>query len=327
MIKFSIIMPVYNASSTIKRSIESIINQKYKNWELVIVDDGSTDDSLIIVNEYKKKYKNIKVIKQENSGPGVARNNGIEKSSGDFIAFLDSDDYYEECFLSEVENKITKEDLDLVYINIFEETYKGKIYKSVDLSKYKNTSKEELIKFQISGTMPWGPFVKVIKKEILNECYFLNLQVGEELLLSFDVLNKSNRYGFINKELYHYVHNNEGQHKKGGLDPWWEVTNCIKNHLKKLNIFNTYEDAVSCLAARAFTISAYRCSCNCKYFDAIKKIKEQLKKYRKEYNFDKIKNNYIDKKTRVVLILSKIHLYPLIVAISKIKNKFSNKGW
>lgn len=327
MIKFSIIMPVYNASSKLKKSIESIINQKNSNWELIIVDDGSTDNSYEIANEYRKKYKNIKIIKQDNCGPGIARNRGIEESTGDYIAFIDSDDYYDSYFLTEIEKSIKENNLDLVYINIVEETENGIVYKSVDISKYQNESKENLLKLQVSGTMPWGPCMKVIKKELLKKSCFLNLEVGEELILSFDVLYKSKKLGFISKELYHYVHNNDGQHKKGGLDPWWGVTRCMKNHLIDLNLFNTYEEYISCLAARSFIISAYRCSCNGNVIKAMQNIKQQLKKYQSDYSFKNLNKKYIDKKTRIVLLLARIHFYLVIVLISKIKNKFSSKGW
>ena len=89
----SIITPNYNASKFIRNSLESVINQTYKNWELIIVDDCSTDDSVAIINEFNKIDKRIRFFQlDKNSGPAIARNKGIEEAKGKFIAFLDSDD-------------------------------------------------------------------------------------------------------------------------------------------------------------------------------------------------------------------------------------------
>lgn len=95
--KVSVIIPMYNSSNTIIDSINSILNQSYKNYEIIIIDDGSKDDSYEIVKEFinKNNLMNIiKLLKQENKGPSEARNNGIKNSNGEYIAFLDSDDVW-----------------------------------------------------------------------------------------------------------------------------------------------------------------------------------------------------------------------------------------
>lgn len=91
-LKFSIIMPTYNREKTIGRAIKSVLNQSYKNWELIVVDDGSTDNTNDEIN--KIKDSRLKYFFQENKGRSSARNSGISLSSGDFICFLDSDDKY-----------------------------------------------------------------------------------------------------------------------------------------------------------------------------------------------------------------------------------------
>ena len=102
--KYSTIMPVYNASKNLRRSIESIINQTYHNWELIIIDDGSLDDSYDICMEYASKDSRITLIHQENHGPGYARNEGIKLAKGDYITFLDADDYYSNDFYESLLN-------------------------------------------------------------------------------------------------------------------------------------------------------------------------------------------------------------------------------
>ena len=97
MIKISIIIPVYNAEKYLKKCIDSVINQNVESKEIILVNDGSIDNSQEIIDEYVAKYPDmIKAIKQENAGQAVARNVGIENASGEFLAFLDSDDYLEE---------------------------------------------------------------------------------------------------------------------------------------------------------------------------------------------------------------------------------------
>ncbi len=88
----SIITPAYNAENTINKTIQSVINQTYQNWELIIVDDGSNDNTNYLISKYTKKDSRIKLISQLNSGPAIARQTGLNKSKGRFIAFLDSDD-------------------------------------------------------------------------------------------------------------------------------------------------------------------------------------------------------------------------------------------
>jgi len=98
----SIVTPLYNSAKFINQTIESVINQTYKNWEMIIIDDCSTDHSVGIVQGYLQKDSRIKLIKLEkNSGPAVARNKGIEMAKGKYLTFLDSDDVWSQHFLTE----------------------------------------------------------------------------------------------------------------------------------------------------------------------------------------------------------------------------------
>ncbi len=97
---FSVIMPVYNRADLVKDSIVSVLNQSFKDFELICIDDGSTDNTLQVLKEVSKIDRRIKLISHQNKGRFAARNNGINAASGDWIAFLDSDDYYLENHLS-----------------------------------------------------------------------------------------------------------------------------------------------------------------------------------------------------------------------------------
>lgn len=108
MVKVSIIVPIYNSTKTIDRCVNSLLNQTYKNIEIVLVDDGSKDDSLKIIKKYKKDYENIVIIHQKNQGAGIARNTGIKESSGDYVTFVDSDDELEKDAIQNMVSKLKK---------------------------------------------------------------------------------------------------------------------------------------------------------------------------------------------------------------------------
>ena len=112
----SVIMPTFNRSGYLKRSIGSVLNQTYKDWELIIVDDGSVDDSFKIIDEYLFKYENIRYMKHSNRRPPLTTNAGILASCGELIAFIGSDDEWKENYLKErIEFLKSHPDIDLIH--------------------------------------------------------------------------------------------------------------------------------------------------------------------------------------------------------------------
>ena len=321
MILYSIIMPVFNADKNIHKSIVSVIEQTYSNWELIIVNDGSTDDTLEIAREYEQKDKRIKVFTKENAGPGAARNFGISKCVGDYIAFIDSDDYYDENYLMLVDIQNKKERKDIIFVDFVNETKDGKEYGRSTIYSMRNFSKHQLICMQMTGKMPWGPFVKVIEKSIAEKCSFSNLVVGEEAIFSFDVLRKSEIFGFVSKPVYHYIYNEVGQHKKGGLDPWGEVVKGLKEHLVNQNCFEEYRSTVNSFALRALCINLYRCSRSNEKRVAIKRMKQSYNTYKKQYDFENMNMKVLDNKSIIIMICLKIGLYSLIYYASMIRKE------
>lgn len=110
--KYSIIVPAYNTEKYIDKCLKSIFSNTYKNFEVIIVNDGSTDKTEDIINKYIKKYDNIIYIKQKNMGLSLARNNGVKKATGDYLLFIDSDDYVEKNLLENINKNI--DDLDVL---------------------------------------------------------------------------------------------------------------------------------------------------------------------------------------------------------------------
>ena len=135
-IKISVVIPVYNAEKYIGKCLDSIINQTYKNWEVICINDGSSDKSEEIIDTYKNQKYNITLIKQKNMGPGAARNTGIDKANGDYIVFIDADDYIDSNFFSRLNDVV--QDTDIVFIDIMQVNGFGERIKDEIMSKYSN---------------------------------------------------------------------------------------------------------------------------------------------------------------------------------------------
>ena len=119
MPKYSIIIPVYNTEAYLKKCLDSIINQTYKDFEIIVVNDGTKDNSQDIIDMYVDKYECVKSIVQENQGLSVARNNGIKKARGKYFLVLDSDDYFEKGLLEELNKELEKNgDVDLMRFQV-----------------------------------------------------------------------------------------------------------------------------------------------------------------------------------------------------------------
>lgn len=180
MPKLSAIIPVYKAEKYIHKCLDSIVNQSFNNWELIIVDDGSPDNSGVICDEYAKKDKRIRVIHKINEGVSVARNIGLEIATGEYVTFVDSDDYLEgDCF-SLVENAVS----DLLVFESISYNSQNKIKKWYDINDdhiSDNNKKIDFIKKYISVFVLDGPCAKFFKRDVIGNIRFPEGQrLGED---------------------------------------------------------------------------------------------------------------------------------------------------
>lgn len=195
---FSIIVPLYNVEDYLIQCLESIINQTYKNLEIILIDDGSTDNSGKICDEYQKKDKRIKVIHKENGGVASARNIGLENVTGDYIWFVDSDDYIELNAVDTIINKMKEENLDILVIKSYCD-FNGKIIERQPKFINKNISKEIL--YILQTPMPWG---KIYKFCVWKDFHFKNGIIYEDLGCIPGLINNATKVGFLDKFLYYY---------------------------------------------------------------------------------------------------------------------------
>ncbi len=321
MYRYSIIIPAYNCENTIERAIDSVIAQTYSNWELIVVNDGSSDGTVTRVTSFSDER--IIVINQENVGPGKARNVGVSNAKGDYIVFLDSDDYYEPTFLKCIEDINEEKARDIVFVDFVLESISGKVKDKSSIYTFRNYKKNELISKQLTGLLPWGPTVKAVSSQIAKKYLFDDYEVGEELIYSFDVLYESQSIGFVEKPQYHYVYNIKGQHTKGGLDPWKNVVDGIAKHLQEKDLLDLYNRNINGLALKSLCINAYRCSCTYSFFNAICAINESYLRYNNEYDLDDCDKESIDTASIVLLFFMKHHLNFVVWFLSVIR-KFTN---
>ena len=208
MIKYSFIVPVYNTEKYLKKCLDSLVNQTYKDFEIIVVNDGSTDKSSSIISKYQKKYKNIIVIDKENEGLSMARNRGVQKSSGKYIIFVDSDDYVSNKLLEEVDKKIDDSDILRFQIATEDEEY-------IKINEYHEEGFESMCGYDAFKYLSSYHFVEpawcyVIRKNyyIENKFSFKKGVYHEDFGLIPYVIYKARKVKSIDYIGYHYVQRN-----------------------------------------------------------------------------------------------------------------------
>lgn len=198
----SIVVPVYNVEKYIDKCIKSLINQTYKEIEILLIDDGSKDNSLSKCVKWGESDARIRVIHQKNQGVSSARNRGIEEANGEYIMFVDSDDYIDINMVEILIDKLIKENADISICGYIEEKLNGEIIKEVCLEDKINYSSEEE-KLLIN----WAPWCKLYTKEIIQNVEFPNVALAEDLMFNVNIICKNhiNKIAITNKALYHYI--------------------------------------------------------------------------------------------------------------------------
>ena len=201
MSKISLIVPVYNTSKYLNKCIDSLINQSYKDIEIIIINDGSTDNSEEIIKSYKDKR--IKYISKSNEGIGKTRNLGIEKTSGDYLAFVDPDDYLDKYFCEKMIKKAEKDKCDIVICDYFEDQ-NGKL-KKITFTAFKNMSLKKDPNF--INFINLGPCNKIYKTSMIKENgikFEENLKY-EDAPFVIKALLSAKKIGKVNDCLTYYV--------------------------------------------------------------------------------------------------------------------------
>lgn len=250
MCKVSVIVPVYNVGDFLDKCVCSVIQQSYTDWELILVDDGSTDDSLQICERYASTDDRITVLKNNHGGVGSARNKGLDIAKGEFVAFLDSDDWLDEEFLKKAVEEVTTKELDLFMagsimmkngINICTLEIPNEI-----CCTYREIKEEQMIQmveYNYSATC-WG---SLYKSNIIGQTRFdTNMKLGEDLKFVFDIFEKNPR--LMAKQYVGYYY------RRGHAS----LTSCVDSE-KCCSAIKTYRTLFSVIEDKGFETNGEYC--------------------------------------------------------------------
>lgn len=208
----SIIVPVYNAEKYLDRCIESIVHQDYDNFELIMVDDGSADQSSRIISEWKKKDGRIHIVRKENGGQSGARNSGIECARGDYLTFIDADDSVSEDYLSYLLSLFVPDCLVTECNHYVVRGDKRKANSTAgDRVLNKKEAFEEVLFHGCIDVAPWG---KIYKREVFNHIRFPEGRIFEDTWIFGEILNETKYVAYGSRCCYRYYINDQSTVRK-----------------------------------------------------------------------------------------------------------------
>ncbi len=196
--KVSVIVPVYNVYDYLDKCLNSLVNQTLKDIEIIVVNDGTPDNSQEIIDKYVKKYSNVSGYKKKNGGLSSARNYGLKYAKGEYIAFIDSDDFVEVNMLEEMYKKAKVDNSDIVICDYLSLEENETRYMNCHLKWNKDSKKEYLLS-------PPNAWIRLIKKEIMDKEKFTEGLYYEDLDINPRLLLHANKISYVEKPLYNYL--------------------------------------------------------------------------------------------------------------------------
>lgn len=302
----SVIIAAYNCDKYINQCIDSLLNQSFKNFEIIVVDDGSTDRTYSILNEYKTKNKNLYIYRQKNKYAGVARNNGLSRAKGEYVLFLDADDFFEPNMLMLAYQRAKSVDADMV-------VFKGREYNDVT-KEFKNCRfplSPELFPnkavisagefgeklFQANSCIAWN---KLISKKFIDKVgvKFSSTKSSNDTVFIYTLLSLAKRITLVNEILVNYRTGNPNSLQRSKAKSWECICIAFFQLKKKLIETGQYESQKRTFINKALQANLYylstiddktraimECSLNNKYFKLL-----DINKYAEVPNFIYNKN-------------------------------------
>lgn len=312
----SVIVPVYNTEKYLEKCLMSLIEQTYPNIELVVINDGSTDASGKICEKYKKKYNNIKYEYQENNGVSSARNKALKKCDGEYITFVDSDDWVEIDYCEKLYNSINKNDSEIVICG-FNKIYDNQKEKC-SFSKNSEYSSAMYTKYILNPQTGFGMVApKLIKKEIIENTFNTNLKIGEDALFMLQLAKNVKKVTYIDECLYNYRINADSAVRKynsnyvetihESMNEMYKfVCEMDENQTKEGNIYNY-------ITYHLFLIIINYC-CHPQNSNSLKSIKEvcRIPLFKQSIDKSTYENLSISRKVFLFLLKRKMYLFLLI---------------
>lgn len=206
-ILLSVIVPVYNAAPYLKRCIESITNQTYKNLEIILVDDGSKDNSYSICKSFADKDSRIVLTQQANAGSSVARNTGLDLATGQYIAFIDSDDYVRSDMFQKMIDFAIKNKLEVVECGLTSTKNNSNIDSNSKPHTFIETREEAMER--LIREKNWSVWRRIYKKNVVSDLRFIPGKIHQDVFFTVDVIDNISRQGYISNQFYIYNTENE----------------------------------------------------------------------------------------------------------------------
>lgn len=213
--ELSIVVPVYNVEDYIHECIQSILSQTFKDFELILVNDGSTDRSGAICDEHAEKDQRIRVIHKENGGQSSARNRGIDAAKGNYIGFIDSDDWIEPEMYEILYTRLVENDADISACNMMQyekgETKHLYCHKTDDVSYDRDSAMDELY---LNERLTFSPCNKLYKKALFEGIRFKEGYILEDMDFSYRMMHQAGKIYYTGQALYNYRYNEKSTMRK-----------------------------------------------------------------------------------------------------------------
>lgn len=311
MIKLTVVVPAYNVEKYISKCLESLVNQTYNELEILVINDGSSDETEKIVKEFENKYKNLKLLNKINGGLSSARNYGINFAKGEYITFVDGDDYLDKKTYEDVMEKLIYEKSEMAIFS-YKKIFKNKI-KKIKLNK-KLYSENFLRKiFSKSDEASIIVCNKIFKKSIIiqNKIYFENKAYFEDTGFIFRYLYFVKKISIVNEPFYNYIQRKGSITKKLNKIIFSSKKNTleiIKKFYKERSEYENYKLEIRDMELR---MELY----------ILNKALESKQKYKFLLYWKDIIKTKITLKHKIGLILIKLKLYEKIYYINRRKNE------
>jgi len=314
MIKVSVIVPVYNVYEYLEKCLDSLVNQSLKDIEIIVVNDGSPDNSQEIIDKYTKKYKNVKSYIKENGGLSDARNYGIKKANGEYLSFIDSDDYIDNTMLEKMYQKAKQENLDILVcnsINVYEDGTTTEIKSNLNYSS--DTIKNYLNSAPMACT-------RIYKRYLFDKILFSKGIYYEDLELTPKLVNFTKKIDFLDEGLYFYLQ------RTGSIMKQKEFNNKLLDiftvlESNKMALYKDYPDEIEYMYITHLLRTA---TLRFLDYENGQELIEKIIKTMKENFPNWHKNKYYlksSKKLKIICRLAYSHNIKILKIIKKITNK------
>ena len=270
MVRISVIVPVYNCEDYLEESLGSLLNQTFKDIEIICIDDGSNDNSLDILKSIASSDSRIKVFTQENQGAGAARNYGMKKASGDYIYFFDADDFLEKDALEKAYSNAIKNDSDIVFFK-FDQYKDNRFFAHSGPNLEIQFAGADFDSFTFDWhdyrrgpfTGPFAPWLKIYKKEFLDahECFkFPNGLNHNDVPFHVMTFLKASKISFVPEHLYRYRIDNAGSITNNRLkkyDHIFRIINIVEDFLVSEDYMEEFKKEFDYFKANRITYEIY----------------------------------------------------------------------